>query len=58
MNWVCDIPGADGATSAAHLALHLGLALFVVGAGALFLWLAVIAYRRQPAATGRTGSTP
>jgi hypothetical protein len=46
MTWVCDIPGATAAVSALHLALHVGLALFVVGAGTLFLALAVVAYRR------------
>jgi hypothetical protein len=46
MTWVCDIPGASAAVSALHLALHVGLAVFVVGAGMLFLALAVVAYRR------------
>lgn len=45
--WVCDIPGADAATSAWHLALHVGLAAFVVVAGVAFLVLGVIAYRRS-----------
>jgi hypothetical protein len=50
MNWVCDIPGADAATSSWHFALQAGLATFVVGAGILFLTLAVVAYRRPIAA--------
>jgi hypothetical protein len=50
MNWVCDIPGADGATSSWQFALHAGLAMFVVGAGILFLTIAVVAYRSPIAA--------
>jgi hypothetical protein len=55
MKWVCDIPGADTATSAWHFALQFGLAAFVVGAGVVFLTLAVIAYRR-PALAEPLGS--
>jgi hypothetical protein len=61
MTWICDIPGADAARSAWHFALHVGLATFVVGAGILFLTLAVIAYRRPvpgPANTGRRSTYP
>jgi hypothetical protein len=50
MTWVCDIPGATPAVSAMHFALHVGLAAFVVGAGFLFLTLAVLAYRKPVAA--------
>jgi hypothetical protein len=46
LTWLCPIPGADPATVAWHAALMLGLAGFVVVGGALFLLLAVIAYRR------------
>lgn len=46
MTWVCDIPGASAATSAMHVALHVGLAALVVGAGLVFLGLALVAYRR------------
>lgn len=46
MNWVCDIPGGDTTTASWHLVLHLGLAIFVIVAGVVFLALAVIAYRR------------
>jgi hypothetical protein len=49
MTWVCDIPGATATVSALHFALHLGLASFVVGAGSLFLALAIVAYRRPAA---------
>jgi hypothetical protein len=48
MTWVCDIPGASPLVSTLHLALHLGLAAFVVGAGIVFVTLAAIAYRRPP----------
>jgi hypothetical protein len=44
--WVCDIPGTMPAGLMLHLALHVGLAAFVVGVGTVFLWLASIAYRR------------
>lgn len=51
MTWVCDIPGASATVSALHFALHISLAAFVVGAGLVFVTLAVIAYRRPvPAA--------
>jgi hypothetical protein len=50
VTWICDIPGADAATSAWHLALQLGLAGFVVGAGVVFLVLAVLAGRRTASA--------
>jgi hypothetical protein len=33
-----------------HFALHVGLAAFVVGAGFLFLTLAMLAYRKPVAA--------
>jgi hypothetical protein len=46
MTWVCDIPGASATTATLHLALHVGLALFVIGAGIAFLVLAVHAYRQ------------
>jgi hypothetical protein len=46
MTWVCDIPGASAATSTLHFLLHVGLAAFVIGAGAAFLTMALIAYRR------------
>ena len=46
MSWICDIPGADPATFAWHATLHVGLALVVLVAGAVFLALAVRAYRR------------
>ena len=46
MTWVCDIPGASATVSTLHFALHLSLAAFVVGAGVVFLSLAVMAYRR------------
>jgi hypothetical protein len=55
MTWVCDIPGASAALSTMHFLLHIGLAGFVIGAGAVFLALAVVAYRR-PAA--RESPTP
>ena len=53
MSWVCDVPGADPATFAWHATLHLGLAGFVVAAGTVFLWLAVVAYRRPIVAVTR-----
>lgn len=46
MSWICDIPNADPATFAWHATLHLGLAGFVVGAGGIFVALAIRAYRR------------
>lgn len=51
MFWICDIPGADAATSAWHLTLHVGLATIVVIVGIVFLGLAVIGYR-QPIPNG------
>lgn len=45
MTWTCDIPGADAATSAWHLTLHVGLTTIVVIVGTVFLRLAMIAYR-------------
>ena len=45
MSWVCPIVG--GAPMPPwHIALHLGLAAFVVVAGSIFLGLAIRAYRR------------
>ena len=45
MSWVCPIVG--GAPMPPwHVALHLGLAGFVVSAGSVFLGLAIRAYRR------------
>ena len=44
--WICHIPGADPTTMAFHAALTLGLAAFVLVAGAAFLAFALIAYRR------------
>jgi hypothetical protein len=46
MIWTCDIPGASAAVSAWHLALEVGLAVFVVVGGLTFLALALRAYRR------------
>lgn len=52
--FVCPIPGADQGTILWHALLHYGLAAIVVTIGAVFLGLAVIAYRadapaRRPA---------
>ena len=45
MSWVCPIVG--GAPMPPwHIALHLGLAAFVIVAGSVFLALAIRAYRR------------
>jgi len=52
MIWICDIPGASAAVSAWHLALEVGLAVFVVVGGITFLTLAVRAYRRADRPTG------
>ena len=54
--WVCDIPGADAPPSAWHFALHVGLAAFVVGAGIVFLALALIADRRSAPIAGHAGA--
>jgi VIT1/CCC1 family predicted Fe2+/Mn2+ transporter len=43
--YVCTIPGADDATILWHSVLHYGLAALVVTVGAVFLALAVLAYR-------------
>jgi hypothetical protein len=48
ITWLCPIPGSDPATAAWHAALMLGLAGFVVIGGAIFLILAVLAYRGAP----------
>ena len=53
--WICNIPGADPATVAWHATLHLGLAAIVLGAGAIFLLLAVRAYRRPDQAESAFG---
>ena len=65
MSWVCPIVG--GAPMPPwHIALHLGLAAFVVVAGSIFLGLAIRAYRRpiepvletrDPAAAAQRGAT-
>ena len=55
--WVCDIPGADAATSAWHLALQLGLAAFVVVGGIVFLLLALVTYRRPVRSSSLVAST-
>ncbi len=54
--WICDIPGADPATVAWHATLHLGLAAIALGGGAVFLLLAVRAYRQPGQATSAFGS--
>jgi hypothetical protein len=56
--WICNIPGADPVTIAWHATLHLGLAAIVLGAGAIFLLLAVRAYRQpdQPASAFGSGT--
>ncbi len=43
--YVCPIPGADTATIMWHAGIHYGLAALVVTVGAIFLGLAVHAYR-------------
>ena len=43
--FICPIPGADQGTVFWHALLHYGLAALVVTIGAVFLGLAVIAYR-------------
>jgi hypothetical protein len=47
--YVCQIPGADASTAAWHAAVQLGLAAFVVVAGAVFLALAIVTFRRPVA---------
>jgi hypothetical protein len=55
MSWVCPIVGG-AAMPPWHVALHLGLAGFVVAAGPVFIGLAVRAYRRPIETTaGRPG---
>jgi hypothetical protein len=56
MIWTCDIPGASTAASAWHLALEVGLAVFVVIGGCLFLAMAWRAYRRPAASAQATSS--
>jgi hypothetical protein len=52
MEFICPIGGPG--TPAWHAAVHLGLTGFVVVAGAAFLVLAVVAYRRgDPSRHGR-----
>lgn len=43
--YICPIPGADTATILWHTVIHYGLAALVVTVGAIFLGLAVHAYR-------------
>jgi hypothetical protein len=45
--FVCPIPGADTPTVFWHAVLHYGLAAIVVTVGAVFLGLAVIAFRAE-----------
>ena len=65
MSWVCPIVGG-AAMPPWHVALHLGLAAFVVVAGSVFLGLAIRAYRRpleprlevhDPSAGAQPGAT-
>ncbi len=51
--FVCPIPGADQGTILWHALLHYGLAAIVVTVGAVFLGLAVIAYRAEAPARER-----
>jgi hypothetical protein len=53
MMWVCPIVGG-AAMPLWHVALHLGLAAFVVSVGPVFLGLAIRAYRRPVARIGGT----
>ena len=55
--FVCSIPGADTQTVMWHALLHYGLAAIVVTVGAVFLGLAVIAFRTDgvPAPEGSPG---
>jgi hypothetical protein len=46
LEFVCGIPGADASTVAWHAAVHLGLAAFIVAAGAVFLTVAIVTFRR------------
>ena len=56
--FVCPIPGADAPTVMWHALLHYGLAAIIVTAGAVFLGLAVLAYRSDGSAEpGRAGAS-
>ena len=58
--FVCPIPGADSGTVLFHAVLHYGLAALVVTVGAVFLGLAVIAYRTptiEPRTVAGSGSS-
>lgn len=45
--FVCPIPGADPPTVMWHALLHYGLAAIIVTVGAVFLGLALMAYRAE-----------
>ena len=51
---ICSIPGADTATILWHTGIHYGLAALVVTVGAIFLMLAVHAYRTSDTTSQRT----
>jgi hypothetical protein len=55
--FVCSIPGADDGTMFLHAALHYGLAAVFVAVGAVFLVLAVTAYR-SPSDGGAPSAGP
>ena len=56
--FVCPIPGADQGTILWHALLHYGLAAIVVTIGAVFLGLAVIAYRADAPAHRQVATAP
>ena len=56
--FVCPIPGADQGTILWHALLHYGLAAIVVTIGAVFLGLAVIAYRADAPARRQAATAP
>jgi hypothetical protein len=56
--FVCPIPGADQGTILWHALLHYGLAAIVVTIGAVFLGLAVIAYRADAPARRQVATAP
>lgn len=52
--FICPIPGADTQTVVWHALLHYGLAAIVVTVGAVFLGLALIAFRADASTTAAT----
>ena len=56
--YLCPIPGADTATILWHTGIHYGLAALVVTVGAIFLGLAVHAYRTSAPLSQRGDDAP